>query len=159
VRFTLDADGLLRVAAREERSGAAAEIEVRPRHGLTDGEVERMLREAWDHAEEDLRARRIADLRERLGVVARATVKQLPGAGAALPAPARLRIAEALEDAEDALAETAAREPGALQGVLDELEAATLPLAEALMESLAAGALAGRRLEEFEPRADAAPSR
>jgi molecular chaperone DnaK (HSP70) len=151
VRFTLDADGVLRVAARETRSGAAAEIEVAPRHGLTDAEVERMLKDAWDHAEEDLRARRVADLRERLEIVLRAARKQ-KSAGAALDARTRARIAEACEDADDALATGEAATPGALQGALDELEAATLPLAEALMDALAAGALRGKRLEELEAR-------
>ena len=159
VRFTLDADGVLRVSAREERSSAAAEIEVAPRHGLTDAEVERMLKDAWDHAEDDLRARRVADLRERLEVVLRATRKQLPSAGAVLETRARGRISDALEDAADALAEGENVAPGLLQGALDELEAATLPLAEALMEALAAGALRGKRLEELEPRAGSAERR
>ena len=159
VRFTLDADGVLRVSAREERSSAAAEIEVAPRHGLTDAEVERMPKDAWDHAEDDLRARRAADPRQRPEGVSRGTRKQWPGAGAVLETRARGRISDALEDAADALAEGENVAPGLLQGALDELEAATLPLAEALMEALAAGALRGKRLEELEPRAGSAERR
>ncbi len=147
VRFTLDADGLLRVAAREERSGAAAQIEVRPKHGLTDAEVERMLADAWLHAEEDLQARRLADLRAKLGIVARAVEKNLGVARQTMERKALIRLEEAWEDADDAL-RAADGAPERLRGILDELEQAAYPLAEALMDRVAAGAVRGRRVEE-----------
>ncbi|MEM7519340.1 MAG: Hsp70 family protein, partial [Planctomycetota bacterium] len=53
VRFHVDADGLLTVSAKEESTGAAAEIEVQPMHGLTDDEVEGMLNESFENAQED----------------------------------------------------------------------------------------------------------
>ncbi len=147
VRFALDADGVLRVDAREERSGAEARVTVQPKHGLTDEEVERMLREAWTHAEQDLAARRIADLRAKLAIVARAVEKNLGVARKALERRALIRLEQAREDAEDALAEPGGA-VGRLQGILDELEEASHPLAEVLMNQVAEAAVRGRRVEE-----------
>ncbi len=57
VTFQVDADGILRVQAREESTGVEQNIEVRPSHGLTDAQVEEMLQASLDHAEEDVMAR------------------------------------------------------------------------------------------------------
>src|SRR6185436_6045298 len=62
VRFHIDADGLLTVSAKEESTGAAARIEVKPMHGLSDSQVETMLAESYAHAREDFEGRRKADL-------------------------------------------------------------------------------------------------
>jgi len=151
VKFTLDADGVLRVSAREEKSGAATQILVQPKHGLTDEEVERMLRDAWTHGETDLRARRLADVRAKLEIVARAVEKNLGVARKALERRALIRLEEAWEDAADALAEEPAEtgDPDRLKGILDELEEASHPLAEELMNRVAAAAVRGKRVEEL----------
>jgi len=57
VTFTVDADGILSVAAREEYTGKEASIRVKPSYGLTDDEVERMIRDSFDHADDDMGAR------------------------------------------------------------------------------------------------------
>jgi molecular chaperone DnaK (HSP70) len=56
VKFLIDANGILHVSAREQRSGKAAEIEVKPTYGLTDEQVETMILASFDHAEEDIEA-------------------------------------------------------------------------------------------------------
>ena len=145
VEFTIDADGLLRVRAKEERSGARAEIEIQPRHGLTDADVEGMLKAAWDHAEEDMTRRRAADLHAQLATVLRAVEKNLTLAEEALSAAAHQRLREAFEDAGAASPEDA---PDRLKGLLDELEEAAYPLAEALMHRVAADAITDKRLDE-----------
>src|SRR5664279_36111 len=63
VRFLIDADGILQVSAREQRSGLAAEIEVKPTYGLTDEQVESMILESFDHAEEDFAKRLLIEAR------------------------------------------------------------------------------------------------
>ena len=151
VRFQLDADGVLRVHARETHSDVEAEITVEPRHGLTDEAVERMLEEAWTHAEEDLEARRRADALLRLQTDVRSVEKHLGEARRGLDKDALIRLEEALEDAQDLLEETAAGEvppPQRVQGVVDELEAAALPLAELLMDRVVTTAVQGRTVEE-----------
>ena len=61
VTFQVDADGLLSVAAEEESSGVHASVEVKPSYGLTDKEIETMLSESFEHAEEDMHARNLAE--------------------------------------------------------------------------------------------------
>lgn len=61
VTFQVDADGLLSVSAREETSGVESSIEVKPSYGLTDTEIETMLRDSIDHAEDDVGARMLRE--------------------------------------------------------------------------------------------------
>ena len=63
VRFLIDADGILQVSAREQRSGKAAQIEVKPTYGLTDEQVEGMILDSFDHAEEDFTKRLLIEAR------------------------------------------------------------------------------------------------
>jgi molecular chaperone DnaK len=63
VKFLIDADGILHVTAREQRSGKAAQIEVKPTYGLTDEQVEGMILDSFDHAEEDFSKRMLIEAR------------------------------------------------------------------------------------------------
>jgi molecular chaperone HscA len=63
VTFMVDADGILRVTAREETTGKEARVEVKPSYGLTDDEVERMLLDSFAHAEEDVKTRQLVEQR------------------------------------------------------------------------------------------------
>ena len=151
VRFRLDADGVLRVRALEERSGVDAEIEVRPKHGLTDSEVERMLADAWSHASEDMEERQRVDLRSRIEVVLRAVRRHLETARERLTPEQLRRLEEAAEDAAEA---GAVDEPPRLKGLLDELEEAAFPLAERLMEAVAEDAVKDRAVSELLPETE-----
>lgn len=57
VLFQVDADGLLTVSALERESGVVASVDVKPSYGLSDGEIERMLRESMEHAGDDMKRR------------------------------------------------------------------------------------------------------
>jgi molecular chaperone HscA len=81
VTFRVDADGILRVDAREETTGKETSIEVKPSYGLTDAEVERMLLDSQAHGEEDVKARLLAEQR----VEADRILAALRGAMAASP--------------------------------------------------------------------------
>lgn len=63
VKFLIDADGILKVTAREQRSGQVAKIEVKPTYGLTDEQVESMILDSFDHAEEDFAKRLLIEAR------------------------------------------------------------------------------------------------
>ncbi len=61
VKFLIDANGILHVSAREQRSGQEAQVEVKPTYGLTDEQVESMILESFDMAEQDLRERQVIE--------------------------------------------------------------------------------------------------
>jgi molecular chaperone DnaK (HSP70) len=63
VKFLIDANGILHVSAREQRSGKESEIEVKPTYGLTDDQVETMILESFDYAEDDFRKRQAIEAR------------------------------------------------------------------------------------------------
>jgi molecular chaperone HscA len=65
VTFEVDADGLLRVSAREQTTGVEAAITVKPSYGLADDEIARMLEDSFAHAEDDMKARALAEVRSR----------------------------------------------------------------------------------------------
>ena len=81
VTFMVDADGILRVSAREETTGIETKIEVKPSYGLTDEEVERMLLDSFAHAEEDVQVRLLTEQRveaDRIAAAARSAMADSP---------------------------------------------------------------------------------
>jgi Fe-S protein assembly chaperone HscA len=81
VRFLIDADGILQVTAREQRSGLAAQIEVKPTYGLTDEQVESMILDSFDHAEEDFAQRLLIEARNEAETIL-AAVERAPQSAA-----------------------------------------------------------------------------
>ena len=77
VRFQIDANGILSVSAHELRTGIEQTIEVKPSYGLTDEEVERMLLESFEHAQEDVDARMLIEARNEAETIIAATEKTL----------------------------------------------------------------------------------
>jgi molecular chaperone DnaK len=75
VKFLIDANGILHVSAREQRSGKEAEIEVQPSYGLTDDQVESMILDSFDYAEEDFRQRQLVEARNEAGTILAALEK------------------------------------------------------------------------------------
>src|SRR6476660_8275213 len=75
VRFLIDANGILHVSAREQRSGQAAEIQVQPSYGLTDEQIESMILDSFDSAEEDFRQRQVIEARNEAGTILAALEK------------------------------------------------------------------------------------
>ncbi len=145
VRFTLDANGMLRVQAKDQKSGVAAHIDIQPKHGLTDEEVETMLKDAWQNAEVDMNARRVADIRAQLDNVVRAIEKQNKYIQH-LTADQQERLQDALEEAA-ACGEI--NEADKLKGILDEVEESSFPLAEALMNFVAKEAIKDQKVSDL----------
>src|SRR6266545_5312404 len=75
VHFLIDANGILHVSAREQRSGKEAEIQVQPSYGLTDEQVENMILESFDYAEEDFRQRQVIEARNEATTILTALQK------------------------------------------------------------------------------------
>ena len=149
VSFLIDANGILNVTAKETRSGTQASIEVRPTYGLTDAEVERMIDESLEFAEQDVRARMLIDARNEADTVLRATEKAL-GQGASLLAAEevdRIRAAAA-----DLRACRDRNDLDCIREVTMELNRETQHLAERLMDSALREALRNRRVTETPTR-------
>jgi molecular chaperone DnaK len=75
VKFLIDANGILHVSAREQRSGQEAQVEVKPTYGLTDEQVETMILESFDHAESDISARQLIEARNEAQTILDALAK------------------------------------------------------------------------------------
>jgi molecular chaperone DnaK (HSP70) len=75
VKFLIDANGILHVSAREQRSGKEAEIEVKPTYGLTDEQVESMILESFDYAEQDFTERQLIEARNEADTILAAVEK------------------------------------------------------------------------------------
>jgi molecular chaperone DnaK (HSP70) len=145
VSFLIDANGILNVTAKELRSGQEASVEVRPTYGLTDAEVERMIEESLEFAEQDVHARMLIDARNEADTVIRATEKAL-GQGVTLIADdeaGRIRTAlgelSAVRDGD---------EVDRIRAATDRLNRATQHLAELLMDGALREALTNRRVTE-----------
>ena len=95
VRFLIDANGILHVSAREQRSGKEAEIEVQPSYGLSDEQVENMILESFDYAEKDLLDRQLIEARNEAETILAALKKgkQSPAFQQLAPRGARTGLA------------------------------------------------------------------
>ncbi len=147
VRFTIDASGILQVRARDLRTGQEQGVEVRPSYGLTDAEIERMLEESIEYAEQDFAQRQLIEARNEAESILHYTEKSLASEAAAeLPDDDRTRIAAAATALRQAMVGTDYKQ---IRRLIDELNQATLPLAERMMNRVLAATVEGRRLEEL----------
>ncbi len=146
VKFLIDANGILHVSAREQRSGKEAEIEVQPSYGLTDEQVESMILESFDYAEEDFRQRQVIEARSEAETILAALDKgkQNPAWGQ-IPSDERKQI-EKLEKALKAV--KGGDDYQAIRKAIDVLNQATMRLAELMMDSAVATALKGKTMEQ-----------
>jgi Fe-S protein assembly chaperone HscA len=151
VKFLIDANGILQVAARDLRTGQQHTIEVQPSYGLNDQEVERMLEESIEFAEQDFAERQLIEARTEADAILHATEKSL-----AEPRAKEIVASELSQDERRAITESVAQLESAMAGSdyklvrtrIDELNQATTRLAEILMNSALQTALEGKKLEE-----------
>src|SRR5260221_1971986 len=104
VSYQVDADGLLSVTAREATTGAEASVTVKPSYGLGDADIERMLRDSFSHAKEDVHARALAEARVDGQRLLEATRSALASDAALLSADEHAAISTAVASLEKALA-------------------------------------------------------
>ena len=144
VTFTVDADGLLNVAAREQHSGVEANIDVKPSYGLDDGEIARMLQESFSTARQDMRARAIAEARLDAERLLLAIQGALDRDAALLQAGER----QAIGDLMAALRRTSpSDDAAAIESATKALSDGTQAFAAARMNQGIRQALAGRNIE------------
>jgi molecular chaperone DnaK (HSP70) len=146
VKFLIDANGILHVSAREQRSGKESEIQVQPSYGLTDEQVEGMILDSFDNAEEDFRRRQLIEARNETATILSALekAKKSPAWGQ-LTSDEKKQIAK-LEKALTAV--NAEEDYQAIRKATDTLNHATTRLAELMMDSAVSSALKGKNMEE-----------
>jgi Fe-S protein assembly chaperone HscA len=145
VRFLIDANGIMHVSAREQRSGKEAEIQVQPSYGLTDDQVENMILDSFDNAEKDLAERQLVESRHEAETILAALAK-----GRHNEAWNLLSMTEQLkvDELERALRVAMGGEDHQqIRQAIDELNTATMRLAELMMDAAVGGALRGQNME------------
>ncbi len=146
VKFLIDASGILQVAAKDLRTGEEHSIEVQPSYGIGDSEIERMLEESIEYAEQDFAERQLIEARTESESILAATAKGLATPDAAgLSAEERGKIEAAVAAVKEAVAGTDYK---LARKRIDELNHTTEHLAELLMNSAVSTALQGRKLAE-----------
>jgi len=146
VGFLIDANGILQVGAKDIRTGEQHSIEVQPSYGINDTEIERMLEESIEYAEQDFAERQLIEARTESEAILSATTKALANPQSTEISPAeRSNIEAAIAAVKQSVAGTDYK---LIRKRIDELNHATEHLAELLMNSAVSTALAGRKLAE-----------
>ena len=146
VKFLIDANGILHVSAREQRSGKEAQIEVQPSYGLTDDQVENMILDSFDYAEEDFRQRQLVEARNEAGTILAALdkAKQSPAWGQ-LTSDEKKQIAKFEKVLNQVKEED---DHSAIRKAIDALNQGTIRLAELMMDTAVSTALKGKTMDE-----------
>ena len=146
VTFTVDADGLLSVSAREQTSGIEANIVVKPSYGLSEEEITRMLRDSFSEAEADKKARMLTEARVNAGAIIQSISQAMLVDGHLMDETEKQAInlevqrLQALTQGEDAVA---------INKGVEALNHATENFAQLRMNASVANALAGKNLEDI----------
>jgi molecular chaperone DnaK (HSP70) len=146
VTFMIDANGILSVSALDLRTGLERSIEVKPSYGLTDDEVEQLLEESIDFAEEDIEQRLLIEARTEADTVLNATHKALHQNAAFLRQGEEQQIAQAVQKLREALG---GEDYDLIRDLTEELSEATTPFAQRIMDSSIQEVLGEKRLSEL----------
>lgn len=146
VRFLIDANGILTVTAKDERTGQEQSIEVKPSYGLTDEQIEKMLLDSIEFAEEDIRLRQLIEARNEADTVVRAAEKILAEqAGALIERAEEERIGIVLEELKRAVMGDDYR---LIREKIKQMDEVSHHLAELIMNSTVLAALKDRKVSE-----------
>ncbi|MET3494587.1 Fe-S protein assembly chaperone HscA [Variovorax boronicumulans] len=147
VTFTVDADGLLSVSAKEQGSGVEASVAVKPSYGLSDDQIATMLQESFSTAQQDMQARALAEARVDADRMLLATQSALDADGDLLSDDERTVIDASMAKLREAA--KASNEAAAIEAATKTLANDTEAFAAQRMNAGIARALAGRKLESL----------
>jgi len=148
VTFDLDADGILHVSAKDKNTGKEQKITIKASSGLSDEEVEQMVRDAEAHADDDVKFEELVQSRNQADGLVHATRKQVEEAGDDLPAEDKEKIEAALKELEEVI-------KGEDKEAMDAKSQAVIEASQKLMEIAQAKAQAQGAPEGEAPEADA----
>jgi chaperone protein DnaK len=145
VTFMIDANGILNVTARDVRTGEVQSIEVKPSYGLSEQEVERMIRDSFVYAKQDIQERQRIEAMNVADIMLRATEKALARAGNLATPEELAAIQEAVANLKSAMAGVDHR---AIRAAIEKLDKASYSLAEKLMNSTLQETLKDKKLSD-----------
>lgn len=146
VTFMIDANGILNVTATDLRTGRERSVEVKPSYGLTDEEIERLLEESIDFAEEDVTKRLLIEARTEADTVIHATEKALREHASFLIAGEQERILAAVQGLKSAYQ---GEDYNSIRDLTENLSEVTTPLAQRIMDASIQETLGHKRLSEI----------
>jgi molecular chaperone DnaK len=135
VSFDIDANGILKVSAKDTATGKEQKIEIKGSSGLSDEEVERMSKEAESHAEEDKKRREVVDLKNQADQLVYATENTLKEHGGKVPAEERSKVENALNNLKSVLKQDDAE---AIRRAVENVSAASQSIGKIIYEQAAA---------------------
>jgi len=139
VTFDIDANGILHVSAKDKASGKEAKITIKANSGLSDEEIQQMVRDGESHAEEDKKQRELVDARNQCDALIHSVKKTLTEQGDKVSADDKTAIEAAIKDAEEALK---SNDKETIEAKMQALGTASHKMAEQ-MQAAAAAAGAG----------------
>ncbi len=144
VRFMIDANGILNVTARDQRTGKETSVDVKPSYGLTDDQVEAMILESYDKAEEDFKERQVREARVEADTILTAVEKARQNdAWFDLSDEERASVEKSLNEL---LVVYHSDDHALIRAKIEEVNTATMSLAENMMNSAVRGALKGTKI-------------
>jgi Fe-S protein assembly chaperone HscA len=146
VTFLIDANGILNVTARDQRTGREHSVDVKPSYGLTDEEIERMLEEAIDLGEGDIEQRLLINARNEAAQLLTALGKQLKDYGELIDNGERQVIEEAAAQLE---AVRGGQDRELIARLVEQLNEVSTPFAERIMNYAISQALEKKSIEEL----------
>ncbi|AEU34838.1 Fe-S protein assembly chaperone HscA [Granulicella mallensis] len=145
VKFLIDANGILHVSAREQRSGQEAKVEVKPTYGLTDEQVETMILDSFDNAEEDITARQVIEAKNEAETILAAVEKGEKSA--AWQQLTSLEHEEIKAAALELKASISGGDYKVIRNAIEHLDKKTRRFAEIMMDTAVTGALGGKTMQ------------
>lgn len=147
VTFQIDADGLLSVSAREETSGVESSIQVKPSYGLSDGEIETMLKDSFSYAQDDIDARKLREVQVEASRVVEALNAALEEDGEKLlSSEERVEIRQAIDELVEIAKQSNQR---AIKLKIEAVDKITAEFAQRRMDASINKALAGQRVDDL----------
>ncbi|MBW1973655.1 MAG: Hsp70 family protein, partial [Deltaproteobacteria bacterium] len=136
----IDANGIVHVTAKDLGTGKEQSIKITASSGLTEEEIQRMIKDAEMHAEEDRKKKEVAELRNQLDTLIYTTEKSMREYGDKIDPADKKRLDDAISEAKKAMESTDA---STIKRAIDELNSASHKLAEAMYTKATGGAQAG----------------
>jgi molecular chaperone DnaK len=140
VTFDIDANGIVNVSAKDKASGKEQSIRIQASGGLSEADIQKMVKEAEAHADEDKRRKELVEARNQADAVIYSTEKALRESEAKIPADLKKQVEQAIADAKQSLT---ADNPQTIRQAADRLQQAASRIGEALSQAQAASQGAG----------------